>query len=521
MGIPIRCSQQAKTQKSNNVCRDVRGFFLILVILLGTGCAPSVKVADPVDPQVTQTASIAPAETLPALTVTGSNTAVQDSPTPTPSAIALPTNTQLPSFTLTFIPGADAFVKQSEPHTNFGKKTSLQVDSGSDPDETFIQFEVTDLSGTIQSAVLRLYSTKNGSQNGPLVSKTNAPWSEGEITWSKRPISGDDALDNKDEINTESWVEYDVTAAVTGNGTINFILTADSEDAITFSSREGAHPPELVVTFIPDFISNLTPTPLSFAEAVTLVGAGDISMCGNDNDELTAELIESIPGTVFTTGDNAYTDGEYTRFIDCYDPTWGRFKYRTYPIPGNHDYDTPDGAGYFLYFENIPSYYAYDLGGWRIYALNSEIDVSKDSPQVKWLEEDLATHPTQCVLAYWHEPRWSSGSTHGNSKGKQTLWKTFYEAGAELVLNGHEHNYERFTPMDAEGQPDPLGLREIVVGTGGGTLYPFGAPLATTEVRNNTTYGVLKLSLHPDSYDWEFIPVAGSTFTDSGSTECH
>ena len=153
--------------------------------------------------------------------------------------------------------------------------------------------------------------------------------------------------------------------------------------------------------------------------------------------------------------------------------------------------------------------------------MNSEIDVTEDGPQVKWLQSDLATHTNKCVLAYWHEPRWSSGATHGNSLSKQTLWQTFYEAGAELVLNGHEHIYERFMPMNSEGQEDPLGLREIIIGTGGGPLYPLGTPLSTSEVRNNTTYGVLNLTLHSNSYDWEFIPVAGSTFTDSGSTECH
>jgi hypothetical protein len=153
--------------------------------------------------------------------------------------------------------------------------------------------------------------------------------------------------------------------------------------------------------------------------------------------------------------------------------------------------------------------------------LNTEIGIGEDSSQLKWLQADLAVNPRKCVLAYWHEPRWSSGSTHGNSLGKRTLWQTLYDVGAELVLNGHEHIYERFTPMDAEGQPDPLGLREIVIGTGGGPLYPLGPALPTTEVRNNSTYGVLKLTLHADSYDWEFVPVAGSTFTDSGSTQCH
>jgi 3',5'-cyclic AMP phosphodiesterase CpdA len=232
-------------------------------------------------------------------------------------------------------------------------------------------------------------------------------------------------------------------------------------------------------------------------------------------------LLDAIPGTVFTTGDNAYGSGTLSEYRNCYDPTWGRHKARTKPIPGNHEYRTSGAAGYFQYFNNVPSYYAYDLGDWRIYALNSEISDSASSPQVEWLEADLAANPRQCVLAYWHQPRWSSGSNHGNNRDSQTLWQILYEAGAEVVLNGHEHNYERFAPMNAAGQPDPRGLREFVVGTGGKSLYNFDSPLPTSEVRNDTSYGVLMLILRESSYEWEFIPVAGSTFRDSGSTDCH
>lgn len=266
---------------------------------------------------------------------------------------------------------------------------------------------------------------------------------------------------------------------------------------------------------------NSTATPTLSAEDVTLVGAGDISMCSNDNDELTAELLDNIPGTVFTTGDNAYADGTSAQFKNCYGPTWGRNKDRTRPVPGNHDYHTRDASAYFQYFNDIPPYYVYDLGSWRVYALNSEIDVTEKSPEIEWLQQDLATHPRQCVLAYWHTPRWSSGSTHGSDPDMQELWKIFYDAGAEVVLNGHEHEYERFMPMNAEGLADPQGLREFVVGTGGGKPYSFGDPLPTSEVRNTPVYGVLKLTLRANSYDWQFVPVTGSTLTDSGSTECH
>ena len=209
---------------------------------------------------------------------------------------------------------------------------------------------------------------------------------------------------------------------------------------------------------------------------------------------------------MFTLGDNAYVDGSYNEYLNCYEASWGRHKSRTKPIPGNHEYNTNGAAGYFQYFNNIPSYYAYDLGAWRIYALNSEIDVSASSPQLSWLVNDLAENPRQCVLAYWHKPRWSSGTNNGSEPGLQTLWQILYDAGAELVITGHEHNYERFAEMDGSGAEVSEGLREIIVGTGGAGLYDFGAPLAASEVRDSSTFGVLKLTLRSTGYDWEFVP---------------
>ena len=254
-------------------------------------------------------------------------------------------------------------------------------------------------------------------------------------------------------------------------------------------------------------------------ETVTLVGAGDISKCSNDNDAKTARLLDSIPGTVFTTGDNVYTSGTYSEFMNCYNSTWGRHKSRTMPVPGNHEYITPRAEGYYSYF-GVPRYYAYDRGEWRIYALNSEINTSATSRQVVWLKADLAQNPRKCVMAYWHRPRWSSGKAHGSDPKTQELWNALVDAKAELVIAGHEHNYERFAPMNKTGQLDRSGVREIIVGTGGASHYGFGTILPTSRVRNGDTYGVLKLTLRPDGYDWNFIPVAGKTFTDRGSTLC-
>jgi len=433
-----------------------------------------------------------------------------------------PTRTQVSGSAFTFISEADSQVKESSPTTNYGNSSTLQADGASDPDvEAFIRFTVSGITGTIQSAKLRVYVSTNGSTNGPAVYGTGTAWTETDITWNSRPSRNTGMLDNKGNVNIASWVEYNVTALVNGSGTFSFVLAADSNDAATFSSRQGSYAPQLVVTT--DSIPTQTPTPNPTPiDPVVLVGAGDIATCNRDDDELTARLLDNIPGTVFTAGDNAYVDGTYTEYINCYDPTWGRHKSRTKPVPGNHEYNTAGAAGYFQYFDNIDSYYAYDLGTWRIYALNSEIDVSASSIQMAWLQADLAAHPTLCVLAYWHKPRWSSGSSHGSNPAMQALWQVLYEAGAELVINGHEHHYERFAQMDASGSAVSQGLREIVAGMGGGAgHYPFGTILPTSEMRDNTSFGVLKLSLGTGSYQWQFVPVEGATFTDGGTSTCH
>jgi hypothetical protein len=265
--------------------------------------------------------------------------------------------------------------------------------------------------------------------------------------------------------------------------------------------------------------SNLPPAS-ALGQTAVLVGAGDISSCENDNDAKTATLLDDISGTVFTTGDNVYDTGKGLQFLFCFNFTWGWHKDRIKPVPGNHDYITSGASGYYNYF-NVPEYYAYNRGDWRIYALNSEIDAAANSEQVTWLKNDLADNPRKCVMAYWHRPRWSSGSHHGSDTRTQALWDVLFDAHAELVVTGHEHNYERFAPMNKTGQVVEGGLQEFVVGTGGMELYGFGPVVPGSMVRNGDTYGVLKLTLKPGSYEWEFIPIEGQSFTDSGSRNCH
>jgi hypothetical protein len=257
-----------------------------------------------------------------------------------------------------------------------------------------------------------------------------------------------------------------------------------------------------------------------------LVGAGDIADCGTSGDEATANLLDNIAGTVFTAGDNAYNDGSATNYSQCYAPTWGRHKARTRPSPGNHDYRTSDASGYFDYYGSNAGpaglgYYSYNFGNWHIISLNSNISMSAGSTQEQWLRADLAASNKPCTLAYWHHPRFSSGSHHGSSTASQPLWQALYDARAEIVISGHEHNYERFAPQTPTGSADASrGIREFVVGTGGTDFYPSGTAIANSQVRNTGTWGVLKLTLSPNGYSWQFIPVAGKSFTDSGSGTC-
>jgi hypothetical protein len=268
----------------------------------------------------------------------------------------------------------------------------------------------------------------------------------------------------------------------------------------------------------------------------TLVGAGDIASCkAIQGAEATAKLIQKIPGTVFAAGDLAYEHGSAAEFRDCYGPTWGRFKDRTRPTPGNHEYGGARAAAYFQYWGDQAGpvgkgYYSYDLGIWHIIALNTNCEVPElggcgpGSPEELWLREDLSKHPHACILAYGHHALFSSGIFKGHAMRPELkpFWEDLYDAHADLMLVGHEHSYERFAPQDPEGHADrEHGIREIVVGTGGRSHDPLGFGIDNSEVRDADTFGVLKLTLSPHGYAWEFIPEEGKTFRDSGVGICH
>jgi hypothetical protein len=270
--------------------------------------------------------------------------------------------------------------------------------------------------------------------------------------------------------------------------------------------------------------------------AQVLVGAGDIADCSDlSGARATAKLLASLPGTVFVLGDLAYGDGTSTELMRCYDETWGQYKQRTRPAPGNHEYETKDAPvdalGYFQYFNGVAGpagegYYSYELGAWHIIVLNSNCSEVKGgcntgSPEERWLRSDLAAHPSLCQLAYFHHPLFSS-SLPEPDKELEPMWMDLYQAGVDLVVNGHAHNYERFAPQDPSGHSDPArGIRELIAGTGGKDHAQFLGVSPNSEVRNNDSFGVLKLTLYPRRYRWKFIPVSGAHFTDAGGGSCH
>jgi calcineurin-like phosphoesterase family protein len=264
-------------------------------------------------------------------------------------------------------------------------------------------------------------------------------------------------------------------------------------------------------------------------------GAGTSTKC---RQRSTSNLLVNAGLTaVLGLGDEQYETATLSGFTKSYDPSWGRLKPITFPAPGNHEYLSSGAKGYFDYFngpgnftgragDRDKGYYSFDIGTWHMIALNSNdqcqlVSCGKGSPQETWLRNDLATHPRVCTLAFWHHPRFSSG--HGGSATfMSAIFQDLYDAGVDVVLGGHAHDYERFAPQNPKGALDrSRGIRQFVVGTGGAFFTALGSRVANSEVRNNSTYGVLTLALHPASYNWRFVPESAKGFSDSGSDSCH
>ena len=292
------------------------------------------------------------------------------------------------------------------------------------------------------------------------------------------------------------------------------------------------------------FSNSITATAGSTGTTVTVAAGGDVACDPDDpnyrngvgtatacRQQYTSDLlVNGGYDAVLALGDLQYNSGSLSDFNAVYDPTWGRVKSITYPVVGNHEYGQSGASGYFDYFGSRAGargkgYYSVNLGAWHIIAINSncgEVSCSANSPQEQWLRADLAAHPADCTLAMWHHARWSSGHD-GDNTFMQAMWADLVAADAEIVLSGHSHDYERFAPQDANGNLDASsGVRQFVVGTGGAFFTGFGSTIdPNSQTHQNNTFGVLKLTLRPDAYDWRFVPEAGKSYSDSGTTACH
>jgi hypothetical protein len=297
------------------------------------------------------------------------------------------------------------------------------------------------------------------------------------------------------------------------------------------SSDEGPGPVSTTTTSPATRGTNTSTSTTAAPGTLTVLAVGDIGTCAGTDDEAVAALVATLEGEVLLLGDIAYPDGTAEQFKQCFEPAWGRFRARLRPVPGNHDFHTRGGAGYFGWFgaaagEQGKGWHSFDVGAWHVVALNSNCSsvggCGPESEQGRWLRADLARSRARCTLAFWHHARFSSGSMHGSDPVMDDAWRVLASAGADLVLVGHEHVYERLAPLNAFGRVDASGgIRSFVVGTGGRSHYGFGRAVEGSEVRHAGTFGLLELALSPEAYRWRFVPVAGGTFEDRGEDRCH
>jgi hypothetical protein len=459
------------------------------------------------------------------------------------------------STTLSFQPLADTFVSSAEPDRNFGTLTQVRAD-GSPDVRAFLRFDPDGVGGVVSEATLRVFANSANTDSIDVRGVSTSTWSETALTYRNMPAV-QAVVDSSGPITSNTWLEWNVTSIVRGNEPISVALTTTSVTATSLASREATNRPQLVITFQPSAspspspspsrspIPSPTPSPSPSSPApstgVVIAAAGDIACdpgsssfnggagtSSSCRQRYTANLLEGV-AAVLPLGDIQYENATLTKFQQSYALSWGRFKTITRPAPGNHEYLTSGAAGYFDYFGAVAGsrsrgYYSFDLGGWHLVALNSNCSAAGGcaggSPQYEWLKADLAANTAPCTLAYWHHPRFSHGNYASNAT-YQPFWQLLYNDGAEIVLAGHDHNYQRFAPQTPSGTRDTTrGIRQFVVGSGGKSHYAVGSG-PNLERSNGDTYGVLKLRLRSTSYEWTFVPEAGKTFTDSGTGSCH
>ncbi|WDZ85607.1 DUF7594 domain-containing protein [Micromonospora cathayae] len=425
--------------------------------------------------------------------------------------------------TSVFPASQDAYVNAASPGTNYNSQLQLVV-AGSPDRLSYLTFAVTGLTKPVTHARLRMETRTvdyAGSPQGGHVFRVASTWSESTVTYATRPTLLDNAeVTHFGAVAAGRVYEADVTVAVTGNGVISFGIVSTNPNGAYYTSREsGIVGPRLIV---------YSGTP-GTAET-TLLAAGDIADCRTPWDEATAGILDVEPGTVAALGDLAYERGTSEEFAACYTPSWGRHRARTRPAVGNHEYLTPGATPYWNYFGAAAGpvgkgWYSYTVDTWHVVVLNSNCSevggCGVGSEQERWLRADLAAHSARCTLAYWHHPLFASGNR--TYPQLRPLYQALYDAGAEVVLNAHNHQYERFAPQDPTGAADPVrGIRQFIVGTGGRVLTPdFGTVAPNSEVRNGAVYGVLRLTLLPTEYRWRFLAPTGHSFSEAGTSTCH
>ncbi len=453
--------------------------------------------------------------------------------------------------TITLNPVVDAYVNSSNPSTNYGLTPTLRVD-GSPVLTGYVRFNVAGLGAQpINQALLKIYSNSTSPDGLVVMSVADDNWGEATLNYKNAPALGN-MVASSTAASSGSWLTLDVTSYITGSGMYSFGISTPGTTAISLASREsGTNAPQLIVTVNGSSTAVPTQSPPPSGSGNVLLIAGDI--CKHDlgatdytpNCKKTGDLVRSvlaaIPGAqVQTLGDNVNNDtgsSAYdSQYEDLYEPNWGSFLNVTHALEGNHDTYPPSGtAPYFAYFgvaagPQPGGYYSYNIGSaWHVIVLNAECSQAggcgSGSPQYTWLKNDLAANTSKCVLTAWHQPRWTSGR-HSDDISYASWWTLLYHYKVDIIANGHNHNYERFNLINPSEQAASDGIREFVVGTGGapGDGYSYAShPLDPNEaVRNQSAvYGVLKLTLADGSYSWNFLPAAGYSFTDSGTTACH
>jgi hypothetical protein len=438
---------------------------------------------------------------------------------------------------------ADSYVTASAPGRNFGGGNNLLV-SGSPRMRSYLRFKVPDLEGDIEQATLRVF-VKRGTRASVVVRRLDEgeTWKEGRVTYRNSPDTGAEVA-RKSRARGDKWAAFDVTSEVHEQSTVDLALTSPGDPTLVAVSSETRRAPRLVIETTSDptpTVPPTTPPPSSFP---VIAAAGDIACdpanptFNNGNgtptqchQRFTSDLLVGRNlAAVLTLGDNQYEYGSLSQFRGSYDPSWGRVKSITHPTIGNHEYQGPGGApnGYFDYFgaaagNRNEGWYSFSVGSWNLIALNSACHAvggcAVGSPQVDWLTQELQQLGGACTLVYWHHPRFSSGAM--GSRAFQDFWRVIYDRNADVVLNAHEHFYERFAPQDPFGNPDEArGLRQFTVGTGGKSLTDF-THVEPNSVFRGKGFGVLEMTLRPGAYSWRFVPEAGGTMTDSGTGVCH